>query len=87
MKVDLTELTARANKGLDTGLTNEQLKEVVACLQALKEVRDTARLISSTGRTRSVKVGTSLIATPLHYEVPLYVVNTINNLMGETNEN
>ena len=56
--IDLINLTEKANKGLDIGLTNNQLREVVACLLALKAVGESAKLISTTARHGTVKRGT-----------------------------
>ena len=78
--INLVDLAERASKGQDTGLSNEQLREVVGCLLALKDVSETAKLIKKSARHGSVKSGAALNGEPMHYKVPLHVVNNIFNL-------
>ena len=70
-------------------LANEVKKQQarIAELEAhLREIRDTAKLVSTTSRMKSVRQGYELSGAPMHYIVPLYLVNGISSLLEASDE-
>ena len=63
------------------------LQSRIAELEAhLREIRGTAKLVSTTSRMKSVRQGCELSGAPMHYIVPLYLVNGISSLLEASDE-